>query len=81
MTRQSKTPRQRAEEALAVAERAVKRWAEKRDRAQDELEAAEREHTTAVRRRDYLKHHPDLAPTGVDQLKQHTITTSTGDNT
>ena len=60
MTRQPKTPRQRAEEALAVAERAVKRLAIKRDQLQDDLETVEREHATAVRRRDYLAQHPDL---------------------
>ena len=58
--RQVKSHRQRAEEALGVAERAVKRWAEKRDRAQDEYEAAERHHASAVRRRDYLASSPDL---------------------
>lgn len=85
--RQSKTPRQRAEEQLAVAERAVTRWAEKRDRAQTEYENAEAEHAAAVRRRDYLAAHPDLGDaakplrvrTGVDLLKPPTTPTSTGD--
>lgn len=63
-TRQTRTPRERAEEALAIAERAVKRWAEKRDRAQEELEAAEREHASVIRRRDYLSKHPDLGDFG-----------------
>lgn len=67
MPRQAKTPRQRAEEQLAVAERAVARWAEKRDRAQEEYEAAEREHAAAVARRDYLKQHPDLTTTPGNQ--------------
>ena len=73
MTRQKKSARQRAEEQLAVAERAVRRWAEKRDHAQDEYEAAEREHAAAVRRRDHYANHPDLDTT------QPRTTTSTGD--
>jgi hypothetical protein len=84
MTRQSKSPRQRAEEALAIAERAVKRLAAKKTALAADLDAITKEHDQAVVRRDYLAAHPDLgdqaAPlrvrTGVDQLKP---ATSTGD--
>ena len=69
MTRQTKTPRQRAEEALAVAERHVKRLATKGTALRKELEAIDTEYDQAVARRDYLTQHPDL---------QHQPPTSTG---
>lgn len=74
MTRQAKTPRQRAEEQLATAERTVARLHKKGKQLGAELEAIRRDHDTAVVRRDYLKQHPDLANT------QPRPTTSTGDN-
>lgn len=58
--RQKKTPGQRAEEALAVANRAVIRLDKKIDVLQTELVAVEREHRDAIRRRDYLAQNPDL---------------------
>lgn len=63
MTRKSKTPRQRAEEALAVAERHVKRLTDKAAALRKELDAISRERDQAVVRRDYLKTHPDLTNT------------------
>jgi hypothetical protein len=68
MTRQSKTPKQRAEEQLGVAERLVKKLASKKAHLQSDLAQVTAEHEAAVVRRDYLKNHPDLQPT----------TTSTG---
>lgn len=69
MTRQAKTPRQRAEEALAVAERHVTRLTKKVARTRADLEVLEDEWKAAQARRDHLKTHPDLTPT----------TTHTGD--
>ncbi|HEY1117706.1 MAG TPA: hypothetical protein VGE43_08375 [Acidimicrobiales bacterium] len=63
MTRQAKTPRQRAEEALAVAERSVARLGKTKAALQDHLQAVTREHDAAIARRDHLKQHPDLHPT------------------
>ena len=60
MTRQQKTPRQRAEEQLATAERAVTRLEKKRDQMQNELRDLVHEHNAAVVRRDYLASNPDL---------------------
>lgn len=71
MTRQNKTPRQRAEEALAVANRAVQRLGARKATLREELDAITAEHDQAVVRRDYLREHPDL--------KQNPTTTSTGD--
>lgn len=66
MTRERKSPSQRAEEQLATAERAVKRLGKKLDHLEAELDDVKDEHAEAVRRRDYLAAHPDLpknAPT------------------
>lgn len=63
MTRQSKTPRQRAQEALAPEERRVKRLTDKRQALAAELDAVDAEHEQAVVRRDYLANHPDLGAT------------------
>lgn len=62
MTRTAKTPKQRAEEALAREERRVKRLTAKSDELRTELDAATAEMADAVTRRDYLAKHPDLAP-------------------
>lgn len=59
-TRQKKTPRQRAEEALAVAERKVTTLATKKNQLARDLDKIRREHDQAVVRRDYLAQHPDL---------------------
>lgn len=63
MTRQTKTPRQRAQEALDVADRLVTKLTKKAKTLRTDLEDVEREQRAAVARRDYLKQHPDLAPT------------------
>ena len=63
MTRQKKTPKQRAEEALAVAERKVAQLKTERDKAQSTLLNLEAELGDAVVRRDYLKQDPALPPT------------------
>ena len=68
MTRQTKTPRQRAEEQLAVADRQEKRLRQKARELRAQLDDLEREHRAAIARRDHLATHPDL--------KQNT--TSTG---
>jgi hypothetical protein len=60
MTRQAKTPRQRAEEQLGVADRKVKKLQTARLRAAAELQAIESDLEDAVRRRDYLAQSPDL---------------------
>ena len=63
MTRQAKTPRQRAEEALAVADRLVSRLEKKRDELTTDLRVIERELVSQVARRDHLANHPDLPQT------------------
>jgi len=73
-TRTPKTPRQRAQEALAVEERRVKRLKAKVNTLRNELADLENEMGFATLRRDYLKKHPDLAPELIPP------TTSTGDN-
>ena len=79
MTRQTKTPRQRAEEALAVANRAVVRLDRKVDALSAELAGLRREHAAAIARRDHLAQHPDLptSTSATDQFEHHP-TTSTG---
>lgn len=71
MSRQTKTPRQRAEEALAVEERRVERLTEQWTKARDDFDRLSRERDEAMVRRDYLRQHPDL--------QQNTTSTSTGD--
>lgn len=60
MTRQSKTPRQRAEEQLATAERAVTRLTRKYEHDSGALTLLHAELRDAERRRDYLAKNPDL---------------------
>jgi hypothetical protein len=60
MTRQRKTPRQRAEEALAVATRNAKRLQAQHTALAAEAERVGKERDAAFRRRDYLAQHPDL---------------------
>ncbi len=60
MSRQPKTPKQRAQEALDVEERRVKRLSDKYDSLAEDLEAIDKERTAAIARRDHLKTHPDL---------------------
>lgn len=63
MTRQTKTPQQRAEEALAVATRKVTRLEEQHSRLATELAETAGELAEATRMRDYLAQSPAL-PTG-----------------
>jgi cell division protein FtsB len=63
MTRQTKTPKQRAEEALAVADRRVGKLTKQAAQRRTELEAIDRELAAERARRDHLKTHPDLQPT------------------
>lgn len=71
MARQKKTPRQRAEEQLAVADRKVTRLRKERDKHQGELNRIVSELEAETARRDYLAQHPDL--------KQPSTTNPTGD--
>ncbi len=60
MTRQTKTPRQRAEEALAVAGRKVERLTKERDKHQAAYEAASKTRDDAILRHNYLAQDPAL---------------------
>jgi len=60
VTRQTKTPQQRAQEQLEVAERAVSRLTEKWTAAENDARRLKVELEQASRRRDYLAQHPDL---------------------
>lgn len=63
MSRQQKTPRQRAEEALAVAQRRVERLTTQRDKAQSALSAVATELDEAKARLDYARKDPALPRT------------------
>lgn len=60
MTRRTKTPAERAQEAYDVAERIAARLASKGAKARAELDELDRELTAARIRCEYLSHHPDL---------------------
>jgi hypothetical protein len=60
MTRTTKTPAQRAQEALDVADRRVERCNALYDRAKTDFEQASVDLLSAERRRDYLASDPDL---------------------
>lgn len=59
--RQVKTHRQRAQEALDVATRAVARLSTQQERLEAELQGVSEQLATAVRRRDFLAQSPDLS--------------------
>jgi cell division protein FtsB len=61
MTRQSKTPRQRAQEQLDVEERRVTKLTKKRNDLATEQAGVQAELAQAIARRDHLKSHPDLS--------------------
>lgn len=63
MARQTKTERQRAEEALGVARRKVEHLTKKRDRLEADLKAVKDELRLAQNIRDYRAQNPAL-PTG-----------------
>lgn len=58
--RQTKTPRTRAEEALAVADRKVKKLTVAEAKHRGAATATKAELEAAVRRRDHLAQSPDL---------------------
>lgn len=60
MTRQTKTPRQRAEEALAAAQRRRKRIADKLTTARAQVTTLQTELDEANRRLDYAQADPAL---------------------
>lgn len=61
MTRTIRTPRQRAEEQLALDDRTVTRLGKQRTKLRADLKAVETEYDDAVARREHAKQHPDLA--------------------
>lgn len=71
MTRQAKTPKQRAEDALGIASRRVVALDRKVDGLRTQLAKADREHRDAITRRDYLAKHPDLdtTPTTTQEIQ------------
>lgn len=58
--RKAKTPRQRAEEALGVAQRRVDKLTKDRDNLVRDLKAVEKDLEAAARRLDYVAANPDL---------------------
>lgn len=62
MTRQQKTPRQRAEEALGVAQRKRDALHKRAQQSRKELEVLDKELAEANDRLDYAKKDPALAP-------------------
>lgn len=60
MSRQTKTPAQRAQEALNVAERRCKRLSDAIEHQRSILADYERQHADAERRRRYVSQNPDL---------------------
>jgi vacuolar-type H+-ATPase subunit D/Vma8 len=61
MTRQTKTPQQRAQEQLDAAKRHKERLKTKRDALAAELDQVNREYEAAGARHSFLLKHPDLA--------------------
>ena len=74
MTRQKKTPRQRAQETLAAAERRVVRLENERAKAQIAVNKIKAAYTEAEARLDYARKDPALA-------KPATSTNNTGGTT
>lgn len=60
MPRTPKTPRQRAEEALGIEDRRVKKLTGQRDEASTRLAGLERDLIASTARRDHLAGSPDL---------------------
>lgn len=60
MTRRTKTPAERAQDAYDVARRIADRLEAKTATARATYLRLEEEHVAAVTRRDYLAGHPDL---------------------
>lgn len=79
MTRQRKTPHQRAQEVLDIEDRRVKKLYAKRSDLQGQIDQVVGELEAATARRDHLKKHPDLilgVPDG-DAAARRPRTTST----
>jgi hypothetical protein len=84
LTRQQKTPAQRAQEALDVEERRVKKLGAKVTKARAELDHLDKEWNAAINRRDHLKKHPDLilgVPDGDAAARRPRTTSTTGGTT
>lgn len=62
MSRTTKSPAERAQENLDVANRLVERLTDKRDRLAQQHEAVTIDLDAAKARRDYLAQNPDLPP-------------------
>lgn len=62
MSRQTKSPAERAQAAFDTAYRQLQRARTRRDQLATDLKAAETEVTAAEKRRDYLAMNPDLPP-------------------
>lgn len=77
MTRQTKTPKQRAQEQLDTARRIEKRLARRRDTLRSELADITTEHDAAAARVEFLAKHPDLHLH--QQQTRSTSTTTTPD--
>lgn len=77
MTRQTKTPRQRAEEAVGVARRKHDQIKKKRDQLRTQLATAETDLTEAEGRLDYAMRDPALPPT--TSTSQSTTSNQSGD--
>lgn len=81
--RTSKSPRQRAEEALGVADRAVAHLRKQRDKHEAEAKRYDVELDAAKRRRDYLASSPDLPqnePPSLDVVSHDDAGGSEGDD-
>lgn len=66
MTRQTKTPQQRAQEQLDTATRITDRLNKRVGETETELRELKAARDDAVRRRDFLAQHPDLQPEATD---------------
>lgn len=70
MTRQQRTPKERAEIALGVAERKLERARSEYDRLAAEYDAAGTTLAEATRLHDYAKQHPALQTPGTTPTTQ-----------
>lgn len=77
ITRTQKTPRQRAQEALAVAERKVKRLETEKAKHDAALTDVSNQLGAARKRRDYLAQDPDLPQQPVQRTRTPGATTGT----
>jgi hypothetical protein len=80
MSRQQKTPRQRAEETLAVAQRKRDRLVNQAIQLHKQTKALDAELEEAERRLDYAEKDPALPPRTPAREKSTTATSSTTSN-